>query len=127
MIALPIIWFLAVLIWDVTTDVKKWRAGITINHDKEAWIRVGLLIPSTIGFALHGTFWLWPAAVLMQGFVFWFLFNGFFNLLRGFGWFTPATGGSTDDSRLDKLPLPLQVGLQIGGSIVFTILYIWLL
>lgn len=120
MIIFAVIWFVAVLIWDVTTDLKKWRDGMTIDHDKEAWIRVGLLVPSTVGFALHGSFWLWPAAVLMQGFVFWTLMDGFVQVLRGFPWFTPGTTAKLDSIKGKAV-------IQIAGSILFTILYIWLL
>ena len=131
MIFLPIILFFAVLYWDLATDVKKWRKEQTIYHTKEAWLRCGLLIPSTVLFTvLHPgqTVWVLVCSLLMQFFTFWFLFDGLFNRMRGFKWNQPPSMGGKDNSFFDRFYGWWAMIIKVTGMILTIVLYIttWL-
>lgn len=139
MILIPIILFFGILFWDVTTDVSKWKQAFVyssghefdIKHTKEAWIRIVLLIPSTILFTVipiypHINFWFLPVSIGMQFFWFWFLFDGMFNIFRGFAWFKVATLDYKEKSKLDGIPMRTQKILKFTGIILLTFLYLYL-
>lgn len=111
MIKIAIILFLVVLGADLWTDYRLWEAGTPINHVRGAVLRTLALLPTV---AILAGFWprwgevgipeKWLAllltTILMVGAVWWLLFDGFFSVLRGYGWWF---NGSVDegDSKLD--------------------------
>lgn len=134
MIAAAIIWFFCVLAWDIITDYNKWLKSRDINHTKEWWLRVALLIPSTILFTIPMSYDLplflavMLAPVFMQAFVWWLLFDGIYNKLRGFGWwFNGSDDGANKDSKLDIFLMRLKdwqeavlkIGLAAGSIILY--------
>lgn len=110
--------FTAVLLWDLFTDHKKWVEEKTINHDKEGWQRVALLIPSIAGFtvAVHGQlFWTICLSVWLVGSWYWTLFDGFLNKMQGYKFFQVV--GTT--SRLDKFQQ--MIGETLSFLLKFTL------
>lgn len=127
-LGIGILCFLLVLVGDVATDLKG-----EVDHSRGLIIRSLLLLPSLVAFiiAVDRT---WPRALLvglvafiMMGFNYWNLFDGFYNWLRGFGWFFTGTndpGDAKTDNFLQAIPLALHVALKIGGSILSIYFYI---
>lgn len=125
---IALIWFVGVLYWDVSTDYKKWKKKKPVDHTTDWLLRGLLIIPSTVLLSLPEiTLQRIGAALLMQGFLWWELFDGFYNLMRGFSWRFNGTV-DPDDSFLDKIlhklsPLQETI-LKWGLIIIFTSLYI---
>ena len=127
-IILASILFFTILYLDVQSDYKKWKDNKPVNHFKEWAFRALFLVPSVILLALP---WLsiskLIAASFMEGVLFWELFDGLYNKIRGFSW---RFNGSKDkdDSWLDKLLYNLspkqQMLLKWGLISIFTTLYI---
>lgn len=133
MIAIPIILFVAVLAWDVATDYKKWKnEQYNLNHTKEWWLRVALLFPSVTGFALLlPVNWIAGCGLsaAMCAFVWWLLFDGIYNKLRGFGWwYNGSDDGEGLDANTDEWlrgrKLWVQIAVKVGLAVLFTTLYI---
>lgn len=108
MLIWAIITFVIVLSWDIITDYIKWKKHIPVNHKKEAIIRAFLLAPTIycllfpLKFVGLGDFLFRLTFSLMLVFsIWWELFDGVYNKLRGFKW---RFNGSVDpdDSILDK-------------------------
>lgn len=102
-IVLAILYFSIVLAWDITSDVHKWKINIPINHTKEAGIRILILIPSIILLSIpHFTIIKLLLSILLHFSLWWIIFDGFYNLLRGYDW--NYTGSiDDDDATLDKV------------------------
>jgi len=131
MIWIAVISFFAILAWDVVTDYRKWLKQRSVNHTDEAWLRVLLMIVPTVFFCIAHTpafnIWVLIDVALMQLFIFWLLFDGIYNKLRGFGWWF-AGSDDPDDSVLDNFLQEYPVAgaiLKIGGSILFITIYIF--
>jgi hypothetical protein len=132
MIFIPVILFLAVLAWDILSDYKKWLKNSSVEHTKEAWLRMLLLSPSIIGFTIFHPVKHWGILVLsifMVLSIFWYLFDGFYNKIRGFDWWFSGSIDE-DESKFDNF-LRWLGGfwgkvIKIGGIIIFTVLYILL-
>lgn len=131
MIWIAVISFFAILAWDVITDYRKWLKQRSVNHTDEAWLRVLLMIVPTVFFCIAHTpafnIWVLIDVALMQLFIFWLLFDGIYNKLRGFGWWF-AGSDDPDDSVLDNFLQEYPVAgaiLKIGGSILFITIYIF--
>ena len=104
------LWFAGVLRWDILSDYDKWKKHIPVNHTKEA-VKRGLLLLPTFALLLWpklatpNTFWYIVAEItVVTGVMFsiwWELFDGWYNKLRGFKW---RFNGSVDedDSVLDR-------------------------
>jgi hypothetical protein len=127
-ILFAIIWFAGVLIWDVASDVRKWKNNIPINHTKEMITRCLLLTPSALALWLNNfSIVALPIVLAMQGAWWWELFDGFYNKMRGFKW---RFNGSKDpdDSRLDSflyhMSATKQTLLKWGLIALSTTLYI---
>lgn len=97
-LAVAILWFVAIFVWDLVSDYKKWLKNRAVKHGKEYWLRLALLIIPTVIFAslLDVSLW-WGLAVAatMQGSLWWFLFDGLANVLRGYSW---TFEGSIDEN-----------------------------
>ena len=113
MITIPIgiLWFFIILKWDVYSDHKKWMRKEPVNHSKDAIIRVLLLLPC-YGLLLYpklvDRYNVWH--ILIQCFivamliasVWWELFDGWYNIKRGYKWRFSGTKDA-DDAKSDKI------------------------
>jgi len=121
MIWIAAISFVAVLAWDVLTDYRKWLKGHGVAHAKEAWIRCLLLIPAIVLFTIAHKGNSWTSllySVAMCFFVFWTLFDGLYNVLRGFGWWFTGSDDEEDadtDNFLQSIPKWLHILIKLGG------------
>ena len=134
MITLGVILFFIVLRWDVYSDYNKWKNGVPVKHTKEAIIRGVYLIPSFLAFYLfknpHG---FWPILLTsivtlgMIGFCWLLLFDGFYNIKRGFNWWFLGTIDK-DESKLDniqrKLPTIILKTIKILLPVIFILIYV---
>lgn len=121
-----IIIFVITLVIDLYTDLWRWRHKMTINHTRGVLLRAIGLIPS-IYLLSSPIGWTTVAMLFLVGFVYWFLFDGLFNLLRGYKWWSTGTDDPDDaqtDNFLQSLTLWQHIGVKIGGIVFFTILYI---
>lgn len=126
MILPAIITYLAVLAWDLWSDYRKWLRSRTVNHKKEAILRMILLIPSGILFMWDQPWFFIFAVVPLMGFWWLLLFNGIYNRLRGFGWWF-AGSVDPDDSWIDRWIYSGSNTAQviiIPGVFVSTVTYI---
>ncbi len=80
-----------ILRWDVFTDFKKWIKYQNVKHGSEWRLRALLCLPVVILFTMAhpqengyswGTFWAFVCSSFMVGFVWWLLFDGWYNLKR---------------------------------------------
>lgn len=132
-ILLGAIAFFAVLYWDITTDIKKWKQERTVKHKKEAWQRIALLIPAMALLTFfHPGVLIWSALCtkLMGFFVYWMLFDGFYNKGRGKDWWYLGSIDA-DESALDNFIRTIgqtaHKVLKISGALIFTGIYIYTL
>ena len=120
------------LIGKLLVDYKKWLAQKPVNHIKEFWIVI-------MCYVLPGILWIdwldtnrwyaYPVVILMIGFLFWFLFDGLYNILRGFGWWFTGSddkGDAKTDDLIQGLKPWQHKALKIGGMIIFTGLLIFI-
>lgn len=111
MITAGVLLFIAVLAWDIVTDYHKWLKGKVVNHTKEWWLRAALLFPAVGSFAaalpIH---WLKGCilSAAMIAFAWWLLFDGIYNLLRGFGWWFNGSKDAANDGWLDSLLMQME-------------------
>ncbi len=119
--------FFIVLAADLFTDLR----SDSINHTRGAFLRALGLLPCLIFFSLapKKTKWYIPLIVLaMIGINYWNLFDGLYNLFRGFGWFFTGSEDGADDAKTDNflqsIPLWAHVFIKIGGSIATILIYI---
>jgi hypothetical protein len=120
-----IILFTATLTIDLATDYRRWLRGKPINHTRGAVLRLIGLLPAVVLLSWHGSFWLIVAATLMTGFLYINLFDGLFNILRGFPWFYPGSDGPEDgvvENLLQKYPW-LQA-VKVMGAVVAIVWYV---
>jgi len=121
MIWIAAISFFAVLAWDIITDYRKWLKQRGVAHTKEAWLRCLLLSPAIVLFTiahLGNSWWHLVYAVVMCFFVFWIVFDGFYNVLRGFNWWYTGSDDKDDagtDNFLQSIPLWLHILIKLGG------------
>jgi hypothetical protein len=127
-IVLATVLFFTVLYLDVESDYKKWKLNKPVKHLKEWIFRALFLVPSILLLTLPSVNILnLIIASFMEGSIWWELFDGFYNKIRGFAW---RFNGSKDkdDSWLDKLLYNLspkqQMLLKWGLISIFTTLYI---
>lgn len=113
--------FTIILAWDILTDYRKWVKNIQINHTEEAILRVILVSPTTLGISNNLEVCSFCGIILSLFFQFslwWFFFDGFYNLLRKKSWLYPGSDDKKGDSFLDTYLMKLtekQIGfLKIG-------------
>ena len=136
MIWLAVILFVATLTIDLVTDYKIWLNNHkTIDHDRGTWLRAIGLVPAIILFTLSVgwsfPYWLIASLIsfLVVGFNYWNLFDGIFNLLRGYSWLFTGSDDPDDsksDNFLQSISLTEHILLKLGGSVVFILLYIFI-
>ena len=120
-----IILFFCILYWDVTTDYKKWKNDIPVNHTKEGIIRSLLLSPVPLLLSLPFiTIWELVITIPLVGFMWLLLFDGFYNKVRGFNWWFLGSEDK-DDSWWDKfqrrIPLKILKITKIGIPLLLII------
>lgn len=137
--------FTAAFIVSIESDLEKWKKtqrGIPtpVNHFTGWWARLAMLLPVIIlltvahpaenGYHKETLFVLLNASGLI-GFIWWFMFDGIFNLERGENWwflgsFNDAGHG---DAWLDilqqKIGPTLSKLLKVGGILVMLTIYIF--
>jgi len=123
---LGILFFTAVLIWDVQTDKSK----TAVKHTKEAWIRAILLTPSAICLVLFNpSLLILPIVIVLQGSWYFLLFDGLLNKAKGQNWWFTGSIDPDDaesDQFLRKLTLTQHKLLKFGLAVISTLLYILL-
>lgn len=131
LLVLGIIWFLIVLVADLYSDYQKWLDKRVVNHTLEGWERGIFLLPSIafIGFYFDGNILKYVDLTLLEAFIYWTLFDGLYNKLRGFDWwFFGSFGDPGGDAKLDVLQAKLGlIGtkiLKFGGILITLILFI---
>ncbi len=121
MIWLAIISFIAVLAWDIASDYRKWLRQKSVAHAKEAWLRCLLLIPSIVIFTIAhpgNSWWHLVYTLLMCFFVYWLIFDGIYNKLRGYDWWFTGSNDPDDaatDNFLQSIPKWLHILIKLGG------------
>lgn len=111
--------FLLVLAADLITDYRLWKKNKPVNH------KVGFIIRSvglTPIFILLGA-----RSILLVGALYFLLFDGLYNLLRGFNfWFTGSNDkdDATTDNFLQSIPLWAHIALKFALIIVGVIIFI---
>lgn len=124
-----VLWFFGVLRWDVYNDYKKWKEGIPVKHRKEAILR-GLLLSVTLTLLiwpkLHADVWQWHSlwvillTIGLVGGIWWLLFDGWYNKIRGFKW---GFDGSVDkdDSWLDWILYHVNDTIEMVAKLVIIV------
>jgi hypothetical protein len=118
---------MTVLAIDLMNDYSKWLKNRVVKHKREAWMRSVFLIPSIICFSSGLELWQQLIPVLMLIFWYWLLFDGIYNILRGFKWFFTGSDDKDDaisDNFLQRLKPWQHIAVKIGGAIVCTVGYI---
>lgn len=106
MIFFATIYFLIVTIGFILWDYRLWLKHKDVKHKTEWWVKAGLLTPAIAALASNTNLYPLLSVPLCSGilaFTFWFLFDGFYNLFRGFNfWFNGSPDLKQDDSLFDK-------------------------
>lgn len=127
---LGIVLFGVVLIIDVKTDLD---IGEEVDHRRGFIFRLFGLIPCIVclimakGMEWPRVVWIAMIVLLMVGFNYLNLFDGLYNIFRGYGWFfTGSEDGPADaktDNFLQAIPLWANVVIKIGGSLATIFIY----
>lgn len=136
-ITIAILWLQVVLAAKIAYDLRLWyrreKKGTgtkTVVHWKEWILMAAGSTPSIYLFQSHlSLHWAlsWALSGLMCAFYLWVMFDGLYNVFRGFRWF--FTGSvDADDAKADKLlrriGLAGQIILKFGGLAVTVFLYL---
>lgn len=106
-------------------DLKK---RVNINHKIESRFRLIGLIPATILISIPIS-WSAVAVPLIVMSVYWFLFDGLFNIFRKYNWWFTGTNDPDDaatDNFLQKLTLTQHCLVKIGAIILSLLAYLLL-
>lgn len=124
--AIPVI----VIIVKLVLNIKAWHARKPVKHFIEWLIMAAACVPSIIIFTNESSLATWLAAGVSAGmiaFFIWLFFDGFYNVLRGYGWFFTGSDDKDDaktDDLLQRLPLWLHIVIKIGTLIALLTVYI---
>ncbi|MEO6610760.1 MAG: hypothetical protein ABIT05_01465 [Chitinophagaceae bacterium] len=139
MIGWGVISFFLVLAGKLFIDYRKFLRREPVNHKKEWLVCAALSIPSVVllvvGHPAYSgvswpTFWITICVVLLEMVLFWFLFDGIYNVLRGQKWnfLGSFNDPGHEDSDLDKVAqimgAELSQFIKIVGSAVLIIVYV---
>lgn len=141
MITIALILSVIPLFIKLIDNVDKWRNGTAVNHNRQ-WVTLALSeIPAVIFFTIQVNNFVVACIVsaLMIASWFWFLFDGFYNIIRRwhrkkhqqsykyFTWWYTGTNDNDDattDNILQRLTLWQHITLKLSLIILFTLLYI---
>lgn len=118
-VILGIVIFLCTFIIDLYTDFNLWKENKPVNHKRGAILRLLGLIPANILIGL--------AAIPLLGSLYWFLFDGFYNVLRGFNWWFTGSNDVDDaktDDFLQRLKPWQHQAIKIGAIILSLTFYL---
>jgi hypothetical protein len=122
-----VILFTATLTIDVATDYRRWLRGKPINHTRGVVLRLIGLLPAVwcLALPLPINFKVQTSAILMTGFLYMNLFDGLFNILRGFPWFYAGSNGP-EDGKIENLlqKYPWLQAVKIIGAVVAIVWYV---
>lgn len=131
MIAAAISIVIAILVVKLAYDYNLWLSSKPVNHTKE-WILMAVFsIPAIVLFTLQSELGWWLAAPLsgaMIAFFIWFLFDGIYNILRGFDWFFTGSDDADDpatDNFLQSLKLWQHILIKVGILSLLITIYIF--
>lgn len=133
LIGIGICWFIGVIVWDLITDGRKYNHAEIVQHTKEWWVRVSLMMPAIIlmipanqiMFTWH-TLWMFISCGMMVGSWFWVLFDGLYNtriIGRRDFWALIGTTSRLDQFLQDIGRTPAQV-IKISLVGIWTVVYI---
>lgn len=131
LLILGIIWFLIVMAADLYSDYEKWLSERVVKHTLEGWERGIFLLPSIafICFHFNVPVWKYIDFAIFEAFLYWVLFDGIYNKIRGFDWwFFGSFGDPGGDAKTDILQKHIGLTgakiLKIGGIIITLTLFI---
>lgn len=124
--------FIAALKIELRRDKKKREKGIDVKHKHKPWIRAVMLAPSMACFlSVTPAAWYFSVPIVagMEAFLWWMLFDGFYNLGNNKDWwFNGDANGKTDDSRIDKVLRTwsdeFEKAIKISAAGLFVIAYV---
>jgi len=131
----PLIWLAAILFalalsFNVFYDLNIWLKEKRRNHNKGWLLKAGTSLPAVFLFASCSNF-KWLVALIVSGvmcmFLFWLLFNVWYNIMRGFPPFYQGTNDKDDaktDDFLQSFPTWLDATIQIALAVGAVYLYI---
>ena len=151
-IIIGIVLLFCILYWDVNTDFNKWVKNKPVRHNSEWRLRALLCLPVIILFTVAhpaengyswNTFWAFTCSCFMIGFVWWLLFDGWYNVkrrkyLKDTGaapsyyrqftwWYVGSLEGWQSDSFLDKMQYWMGVTVskivKLVGVILWVVIY----
>lgn len=133
MILLGVISFFIALFAHLYFDFNRWEKKKPIDHSKK-WrtvLWVALLIPSIVFFvkAHHGnTWWVLANVLLMEFFMYVFLYDGLYNNWRHFDWWFTGSDDGNQDAVTDNFWRSIgkfwtQV-IKISMAIMWPVIYI---
>lgn len=118
--------FFIVLSTDLFTDL---RIGDKVNHQRGALLRFIGLIPCILCFVRYkkATFVSALFTLAMVGFNYMNLFDGFYNVFRGYNWFFTGSedgaGDAMSDNFFQSIPLWAIISIKLVGSVASIFLY----
>lgn len=116
-----------VLWWDIKADFRYWKEERPINHSNQGFKRLMLLTPSIIMFAIPVAWWAVAITFFMVCFWYWLLFDGLLSNKKRFNFWSLGSDGPEDgklDNFLQSLKKWQHISIKIGGSLIFTTIYI---
>lgn len=126
--------FLIVLVICLAIDYHKWLGHQNINHAIRFLYRIAFLLPTAAGLTIQADndwYKVLPVVYVMLGFAWVNLFDGIYNVLRGYGWYFNGSRDEQHDSKFDRfwmaLPNWLEAVLKIGGFSAALFTYIKML
>jgi hypothetical protein len=117
------------LIFKLYKDYRLWLANKPVNHKKGLILVATMYTPVIFLWADYSNYNIIIGIIISTGFLasgYWFLFDGLFNILRGFGWWFTGSDDADDarfDDFLQKIPKWAHVLIKTGLIILFTYLY----
>lgn len=126
LIIIAVIAFLVVLAYDLFSDYSVWIHGVRVNHGSGLKERIAVLTIPVLLFTIPlkgGFVWGLLLSGAMCGFVYWTLFDGLYNVMRGFSWmFTGSV--DADDAATDKFlrryPWVQWARIGMAGALLIT-------
>lgn len=125
-----IINILLILTVKLILNYRKWLKEKTVAHSKEWFIMAFFLLPAIYLLTIHSSLhWAIAAALssLLIAWLVWNLFDGIYNLLRGFNWWYTGTDDKEDaktDNFLQGLKLWQHIAVKLIPLGIFCFIYI---
>jgi hypothetical protein len=117
------------LIFNLYKNYRLWLANKPVNHKKGLILVAAMYAPVIFLWADYSDLSILIGISISSGLLaswYWFLFDGLYNILRGFGWWFTGSDDADDarfDDFLQKIPKWAHVLIKTGLIILFTYLY----